>query len=188
VKPLTEAIRLLEGGRRRFLELTSLAVANHGVAASAWWEVFQTLNAYQMSKVSFDDVCAASGVKPSDLMSEVISAAMTLGTEVADLVQATMHPQVVSQMTKSAMRITGKYVDTAQKDRFAMLQHSRWLPVPKGASIVVNANSSANSKAAAAAAQEPSMPSFDEDVASLQESRAAVQRQLASAVDAEVED
>lgn len=179
------AVRYIEGGRQRFLEVVYQAAQNGDPDAVKWITVFADLRPYEQAKVSFDDICAASGVRPSDLMAIAVSTAMEFGEDVGNLVAASMHPKVVRQMAKSAMRIGGANAEIALKDRIALMQHSRFLPIPRNASmhVNVNASSSANAAAAAKATTEPSVPSFAEDMSSLIGPKAQVQRVLEGSVE-----
>lgn len=154
--------RFIDGGRDRFIEVMQTAVLNNDPVACQWWEVYRELPSYPRSLISFDDVCAASGVQPKQLLMTIISTAMDFGQDVGNLVAAVMHPKVVSRMAQSAERIDGDYADIALKDRHAFLQARGFLPVAKGATI--NIHASASAQAASAAAQEPSVPSFTETI------------------------
>lgn len=171
VNALSMATRYIEGGRERFVELVQMAVLNGIPAAESWWEVYSKLLTNERLKVSFDDVCAASGTSPKDLMAAVVSTAMEYGQDVGNLVAAATHPAVVARLAESAQRITGKYAEVSHKDRIAFLQGQpvRFLPQPRGNTVTVNA--SANSQAAALAANEPSVPTFADDMSSLSRPR-----------------
>lgn len=162
VQPISAMSRFIDGGRERFIELVQVAVLNNEPVAVQWWEVYRELPSYPRSIISFDDVCAASGVSPRDLMLIVISTAMDFGQDVGNLVAAVTHPKVVSKMAESAQRIDGDFADIALKDRHAFLQARGFLPTAKGATI--NVHASASAQAASAAAQEPSVPSFTETI------------------------
>jgi len=178
VHGLDAAIRFIDGGRDRFLEFVQLAVLNNEMVACKWWDVYRELPPYPRKMVSFDDVCAGAGVRPADLMSVVVSTAMTIGMDAGNLVMAAMHPQVIAAHVKSAERIDGDLAELSQRDRFMFLQGRGLAPVPKGTTVHVHANASASAKAAAAASAEPTVPSFTDDMASLSSARGAVQRQL----------
>lgn len=176
VQSLSIATRYIEGGRERFVEFVQMAVLNRMEVAQQWWAVYADLLPNERRKVSFDDVCAAAGIKPSELMSVVVSTAMEFGQDVGNLVAATMHPKVTAQLAKSAERISGEYADVAHRDRMAFLQSQRFLPTPKGTTVHVNA--SANAQAAAAAQSEPSVPGFADDMAALAPVRQGIHREI----------
>lgn len=175
---LSLAIRYIDGGRQRFIEFVQMAMQNGNPHAESFLVVFADLTPGDRMKVSFDDVCAAAGVRPADLMSAVVACAMEYGTDVGNLVAAAMHPTIVHQSAKSAKRIGGQFAEISFKDRLLMLQAQKFAPVPKSASVHVHANANANAQAAAAAAAEPSVPAFASDLAALTDAKRTVQRQL----------
>jgi hypothetical protein len=127
-------------------------------------------------RVSFDDVCCASGVEPAALCGMLVTTAMRFGRTVADMVAAFMHPKVVAAQVASAERIDGDHAEIAYKDRIAFLQGMGSLPIPKGATL--NVNLSASAQAAAASSAEPTVPSFAADLDTIS---ARVVRQLPEA-------
>lgn len=159
---LSFATRYIDGGRDKFLEFVQLAVLEEYADAIKWWSVFADLLPYERETVSLDDVTAAAGVRPSRLMSIVVSCAMEMGRDVGNLIAAMTHPLVVAAATKSAQVITGEDKDIGFKDRQMLFQHHNFIPAPKGTTVNVNANASA--KAAAAAAADPSVPKFGNDL------------------------
>lgn len=181
VQSLAIATRYIDGGRQRFIEFLQMGMLNQLPNCVKWWAVYADLLSSERSRVSYDDVCAAAGVRPSELMAEIVSTAMEYGTDVGNLVAAALHPAIVHQAGKSAKRIGGEFAEIAMKDRHALLQARGFLPVPKGASIHVHANASANAQAAAAAQADPSVPSFSDSMTALTAPRQAVQRQLVEA-------
>lgn len=176
VHVLSLAIRYLDGGRDRFVELVKLAAMNNEPAAVAWWTVYADLTPTERVLVSFDDVTMAAGIRPSDFVPLIVKTAMEIGRDVGNLVAAMTHPSIVAKAAASAERIDGAYADVAYRDRMALLQHHQFLPIPKGMSIHVNA--SANAQAAAAASAEPTVPNFADDVARTGQIRHGVQQQL----------
>lgn len=188
VQSLSIATRYIDGGRQRFIEFVQMAMLNRLPACEKFWLVYADLLPGERMVVSYDDVCAAAGVRPSELMAEVVSTGMEFGTDVGNLAAAALHPAIVHQTGKSAKRIAGQYADIAMKDRHAMLQARGFLPVPKGAQVHVHASASANAQAAAAASADPSVPSFAENMAALTHPRAAVQQQLIEATALDPED
>lgn len=153
------ATRYLDGGRSRLIECIQLAVLERLPEATAWWMVYADLLPSERQSVSLDDICAATGVRPSRLMAEVVSTMMEHGRDVANLIAAMTHPKVFEAAALSAQRIDGPHADIALKDRHALLQTSGHMPVQKGGTVI-NVHASANAKAASAAASEPSVPSF----------------------------
>lgn len=181
------AVRYLEGGRARFIEFVQQAALNGATDAKMWLAVYADLKRSEREAVSFDDVCAGAGVRPSDLMSTVVSTAMELHTDIGNLVAAALKPKVIHQLGKSALRIGGAHEVTAQRDRQLFLQSTGFAPVPKGAvtNVNVHALASANASAAAKASSEPSVPSFSDDMARLDEVREQIQGEI---IDADTED
>lgn len=175
---LSIAARYIDGGRVRFVELIQQAMLNRIPCAEKWWLVFAELTANERAVVSFDDVCAASGVRPSELMANVVAVAMEFGQDVGNLVAATTHPGIVHQSAKSAQRIGGTYAGIGLKDREMLFQHQGFIPVPKTAVVTVNAHASATAQAAAAAASEPSLTAFSDTIRGLSAVRERVQHVL----------
>lgn len=171
VHALSLAMRYLEGGRTRFVEYVQMAMLNGHSEAEAWIMVYADLTPNERRVVSFDDVCAACGVKPSVLVGIVVSTAMEYGTDVANLISAAAHPMIVKKTIESAGRIDGEWAEIAFKDRLTLLQAAKFAPVPKGAAVHVHATASANSQAAAVMANEPSMPGFADDMRAIGQGR-----------------
>jgi len=157
---LAQALRFVPGGRDTFTGLVHRAMLNGDPSAKAWWTIYADLPLQHQARIDFDDVCGVAGVSPDMLMGVVVSTAMRVGNDTADLVAATMHPSIVHRTTKSAMRIGGEYASIAQKDREMLFQHHNFIPIPRG--VVISNNVSAN--AAAAAANQPSVPTFAESL------------------------
>lgn len=187
VQGLSHATRFLDGGRETFIEFVQLAVLNNDPVACKWWTVYAELPPYPRSIVSFDDVCAASGVKPFDLIPVIVSTAMRLGMDVGNLVAAVMHPKVIAAHVKSASETDGLNPEISFKDRLAFLQARNMAPLPRNTSINVHANASANAKAAAASASEPSVPSFSNEMNTLTAPRQIVQGELVEATEQRIE-
>jgi hypothetical protein len=165
-------------GKESFLQFVLLASINGDESARAWLRSYEVASA--LGKLAPDRICILSGVRPDDLLAAVVKAGVTLGARTSQMVYAALKPKIVKKMAQSALRISGKHAEIAQKDRLAILQHDGFLPTP--ARMVINNNNTANaeSKAAAAAAanSEPSVPSFLDDIDSTQAARESVQRTL----------
>ena len=158
VSALSMAVRYLEGGITRFLEFVQLAVLNGGTHAAKWWQVYADLTPTERREAVLDDVCCAAGVKPYELMAEVVASGMQFGQDVGNLIASSMSPEVIAQMAKSATRIDDvRFAETSQKDRHVFLQSVGFAPASKpGIAVQVSANASA----ASAAAADPSVPPF----------------------------
>lgn len=180
VSSLSIAIRSLPGGRAMFVEFCQFAMLNQLPASQKFWLVLADLTPTQRASVSYDDVCAAAGVRPSQLLMEVMGCAMEFGHDVGNLVAAASHIAIVRQTTKSAMRIGGEYSKIAQRDREMLFEHHAFIPTAQrvASSVVVNANASANAQAAAAVSSDPSVPSFSGTMHDLHEVRQQTQQQL----------
>lgn len=177
---LAQTLRFVRGGRLTFVGLIQRAARNGDADARSWWTVFSDLLPSNQLHVDLDAVCEAAGVTPDKIMAVAVSTQMRLGMDAGDLVAATMHPSIVHQTAKSAMRIAGEHADIAQRDREMLFQHHKFIPVPKGVSFSVNASA----QAAAAAASAPSVPSFAASLDSATGAHQDIQKRL-SAVDAE---
>ena len=178
---LSIATRFIDGGRTRFIEFMQMAVLNEIECAKKWWLVFAELTPNERVAVSLDDVCAASGVRPSELMANIVATAMEYGNDVGNLIHASMHPGIVVQAGKSAKRIGGDHAQIAQRDREMLFQHAGFIPVPGRAApttVTVNASASSNAASAAAARATPSLPMFSSTMRGASSVRDGVQRQL----------
>lgn len=173
--------RGLPGGRAELLKYISHGALEQLPCCLAWWDIYMALLPSHRLRVSYGDVGYVAGVRPSQLMAEVIACAMEAGNSGADLTAAVMHPRVVHQLTKSAMRIAGEFADVAQRDRHAFLQGRGFLPTPKNATVHVHAQATANAAAAAQATADPSVPSFGSTMEALRPTRIGVQQQLEAA-------
>lgn len=177
VNVLALATRYIEGGRPRFIEYVQLAALNRYAPAVNWWLVYRDLTPGERSWVSYDDVCAAAQVRPSEFLACVVQAATEFSQDTGNLVAAAMHPAVVHQAGRSAKRIGGRHANIALQDRKMMFEHAQFIPSAKFGTTV-NVNASASAQAAAAAAQDPSVPSFASDMAALGSSRLVVHKSI----------
>lgn len=183
LRPLSEAASLI--GKKRFLDTICLAMVNGDEAAKAWWKTYDGLDEYSkdLRHIIFDEIAVSAGVRPDDLLKAVVGAAVTYGARTNELVYAMMSPKVVKAMATSAarvdMRTDPKILEIAQKDRQSLLQGKGFLTARSGPSININTNASAAAAAKAEAASvEPTVPSFLDDVSSLEAPKADVQRRL----------
>lgn len=132
----------------------------------------------------FDVVTQIAKVKPEDVIASAVRAGLRHAQDVSRLMYAATTPQVVHRLAKSALRIGGDQAAVARQDRVTFLQHVGLAPVPGARpSVVVNTQATASAKAAAAASSDPGVPSFAEDMGSLQPTRTALQQRLAEAID-----
>lgn len=171
VDALAIATRYIDGGRDTFIEYVQMAVLENHPAATAWYFVYADLTAHERKYVKFGDLCIAAGVKPSTLMAEVVSTVMDRGADAGNLIAAAMHPEVIATLAKSGKLIDGNNPEIYLRDRHAFLQGRGFLPVPKGNTLSVHL--SANAAAAAAAQNEPTVPSFSANMRRLSGGRTA---------------
>jgi hypothetical protein len=167
-------------GRQTFLDTVSLAAQTDDPCATAFWQTYQSISVADQRDLPFDEIALAAGVPAHELLGAAVRAAMRFGVPTGEMVYAAMAPRVVRQMMTSAMRIGGPDARGAMLDRHKVLQHSAFLPAPHRQTIIVDAPSTADAKSATAAVAnaDASVPSFLEDMASLDDVKREVQRQL----------
>lgn len=187
---LALAIRYVRGGRQTFLTYVYGAAQEGESCCQAFWYVYANLTDANKLRVDLDDIAEAAGVRPHQLIAATVSYAMRMEHDTADLVAASLQTSLVRRTAKSAMRIGGKFAAIAQKDREMLLQHSKFLPMPRG--MNVNVRATANAAAAAATAAEPALPSFTATLASADKSQRAAQDDIvvrhSAFIDADVVD
>jgi hypothetical protein len=200
VHSLSMMVRYFNGGRQRLLEVIALAVQSGDPLAEKWWAIFSRLKQTQQRTVSIDDVCLSAGIDPAKFLGAIVEQNYRCGEDVTSLVEASFRPEMVHNLARSGLRyesteedpLSDEELRVAQKDRHLFLQHSKFLPIPRNATITVTASAGASALAASAASAEPSVPSFADDMRSLEEPKEAIQRELAAqpmperAVEAEV--
>ena len=159
------------------LAYIQLAAMNGNDSAMTWWHVFEKLNQHEKQVVSYDDICAASGISPKNILMAIAGAGYDANCDIANLLASHMHPGVVAASAKAALKGDGI------EDRKLLMQHQGFIPVPKGTSI--NIHTSAHAQAAAhAQAQslsDPSVPSFLDDIDDLGSVTRAVQGEIIEA-------
>ena len=192
LRPISDAASRI--GKKKFIEMISLAVMNRDPDATAWWRTYEGMDAYErdITKVHLDEVTMAAGVRPDALLKAVVGAAVTFGAHTNELIFAVTHPQVIKSMATSATRINpalpDKVLEIAHKDRVAFLQGSGALKQRGGPSINITTRAEAKSAAAAkseAASGDASVPSFLDDVIALDRPKADVQKALQGTMDVE---
>lgn len=174
---ITMATRYIDGGRETVLAYLHLAAMNGNDSAMTWWHVFDKLNKYEQSVVSYDDVCAASGISPKNILMAIAGAGYEANCDIANLLASHLHPKIVAASARVAQ------TDGGIEDRKLMLQHAGFIPVPKGMSININASSHAQAAASANAtsSNDSSVPSFLEDVDAIGDTDRVVQGELVAA-------
>jgi hypothetical protein len=176
---ITMATRYIEGGRETVLGYIRLAAMNGNDSAMTWWHAYEDLSQYDQLHVSYDDICAATGVQPKAILMAMAGAGFDANCDIANLLSAHLHPSVVVASAKQAVKPNGI------EDRKLLFQHSGFIPVPKGTQITINNSSHAQANAAAAAQatslSNPSVPSFLQDVDDLGMATKAVQGEIIEA-------
>ncbi len=178
-KTLTMALRFMDGGRARFLELCQLAAFAHDPAAITFLTVFSELTPAQQLRISIDEVCVSGGVNAIDLLKALVGAAYEAGVETANMVAAVAHPEVVAASVRSAKRINS---EIGWRDRELLLKHHGFVPIPKGTTVNIGVTANAQAASVAAATSEPSVPSFLADVSAMTAPRRHVQQTIIDAL------
>lgn len=172
---LTLATRKMLGGRETVLQYIRIAAADGDPHAEVFLHVWDDLKVHEQRVSTLDDVCAAAGVLPVKLVKAIVGSAFESGCDIANLVAATAHPDVVASTVKFAQKLDGV------EDRKMLLQHAGFLPTPKGTTINVGVTANATAMAAAAASSDSSVPSFLEDMDEIATPVEQVQKQLIAA-------
>jgi len=166
---LTLAARKLS--RENVLQYVALAASDGDPHCQTFLHVYQDLKAWEKKHATLDDVCAAAGISPVRLLKAVVGAAYEAGCDVAHLVAAVAHPDVVSKGIEYAKDKDGI------EDRRMLYQHHNFIPVPKGTTINVSSMSGSVAQAQATSGDQ-SVPSFLEDVEATIEAKETVQKFL----------
>lgn len=173
-------LRFVPRGRETVLDLIQRCARNGEVPAQRWLAVYQDLREIDRKRADLDAICEVASVRPDEFMAMVISTAMRLGSDAADLTAAVMHPRIVAQTAKSAMRIGGENAEIAQKDRQWILENRGFIMPKAGSMVTVNA--------VAAAQSAPSVPSFLDSIGSAAQVHRSVQKAIETSIDAESSD
>lgn len=163
IQAISAAIRFLPGGRDRFIEYVQLGALNADEICLKFWQIWAELTPAERQIASFDDVVAAAGIKPAELLGRVVTHAVNMGLDAGRLIMATAHPQVLDASITAALRQD----PLGQTERFRLLEAQGVLPVPqKGPVVAISANATA--QAGAMAAGSPSAPMLSPFAAALQ--------------------
>lgn len=153
VQTLALAVRFLPGGRDRFVEYIQLGALNADDTCLRFWQIWAELTPAERQTASFDDVVAAGGIKPADLLAAMVKHAVNFGTDVGRLVYAAAHPQVIDASIQSALKLESTI---GQVDRLRLLEAQGFLPVvQKGPVVSISASAQAAAGAMAATAGQP---------------------------------
>lgn len=169
------ATRYIEGGRSTVLSYIQLAAMNGNDSAMTWWHVFEKLSKYEQTQVSYDDVCAASGISPKHILMAIAAAGFDANCDIANLLASHLHPKIVNASAKAALKADGI------EDRKLLMQHQGFIPVPKGTSINIHASSQSIAAAHATSSNDASVPSFLEDVDEIGNTDRVVQGEIVAA-------
>lgn len=172
---LTLATRKIPGGRDQVIQYVRIAAADGDPHAEVFLHVWDDLKTWEKKIATLDDVCAAAGIAPVKLVKALVGTAYESGCDIANLVAAHAHPDVVAFSTKMAKTVDGI------EDRRLLMQHAGFLPQAKGQTINIGVSASASAQAAAVAGSDQSVPSFLDDVDALVEPVEMVQKQLIAA-------
>jgi Bacterial regulatory protein, Fis family len=102
------------------------------------WDKEQSTIMPHGAKRSLSTIIKESGINSIDFCVEVMRACMKRNMEISNIYAGLAHPSVVQTNIKNALKAKG------QKDREMFLQHSGWLPVPKGSNINIHAQAGAS--------------------------------------------
>lgn len=155
---LTYAISRIPGGKVTFLEYARLSVNEKVKALLALWD---GMNLKTKKDTSIESLCDRVELPPVDLLKEVTGLAYEYNTDLSNFIAAVAQPRVVEAGIKKALKMDG--VD----DRRMLHQHSGFIPTPKGPSINIGVNASAQAAAAAkntVQGDESGLPDFETDV------------------------
>lgn len=167
---LTLATRYMKGGKKSVIGYIQLAAAEGDKDALTWIHVWNDLGEYERRTITLDDICAASGIKPSVILKAIVGVAFEANCDVANLVAASTHPDVVAASAKHALKKDGI------EDRKLLLQHHGFVPTPKGTTINVGVSASANAQAASAVSADQSVPDFLVDAEAIDSTKTAIQK------------
>lgn len=165
---LTLATRHMKRGRGGVLGYIQLAASEGNVEAKTWMLCWSELSPYEQRTITLDDICAACGVSAVKLLKAIVGVAYEANIDVANLVAAATHPEVVAASAKHAMKKDGI------EDRKLLFQHHNFIPVPKGTTI--NVHASASAQAASSASNDQSVPDFLVDAEEIDDTKQQVQK------------
>jgi hypothetical protein len=103
----------------------------------AAWEKERGAMVPKGARKSLLSILKDTDINSIDFCVEVMRACMKRNIEMSNIYAGLAHPAVVKRNIKSALLAKGV------KDREMFLQHSGWLPLPKGSTIQVNAQAAA---------------------------------------------
>lgn len=151
--PICSIARQLKGGKDEFMELAHLAVhiePKYSVLVDAW----EKLKPDGQNKLDLDNACKKLDIDPYHFLAVVSEAAMKFRDNASLILASMAMPQVIQSSIEFAQHKDGV------SDRKMLMQHSGFLPMPKGATIMNNFNAQNNNSNEANPAN-TALPSFE---------------------------
>lgn len=169
---LTLATRMVPGGRATVIGYARLAASEGDVHAQTWLHVYDSLKVWEQKDATLDDICAGAGVSPVKLLKAIVGVAFEANVDVANLVAAQSHPEVVKASVRAAKTAAGI------EDRKLLYQHHGFTPLKQGVTVNVGVSANATANAASMASADTSVPGFLQDVEVLQGPKKEVQQAI----------
>lgn len=141
----------LPGGKASLVELARLSVDDRVKAFVDAWDM---LAGGDQDSCLLENVCAAVNIGPAEFVGEICRSAYRWNMDLSTLLAMMSQPAIVDKMTEFALEPAG------HKDREMLLKSSGFLPLPKGSRTTIHVSA----QAAAVAATENGLPSFEDDV------------------------
>ena len=157
---LTSISEYFIGGKVAFMELAEQA-AKLDPQIQTFVEVWQQCSGKHRKELNLDAICAAKGLDPFRIFGSMAEAAMRSGYHLGAILAALSHPAVVEKSIQVALTTDGV------KDREMQLRHANFLPMPRDSQITMVNQLAA--KAEVNLEEEPSLPSFEEEMAEIDE-------------------
>lgn len=169
---IASACRYLDGGITTFINLARAAESSD--PRVAWFlDEWDSLDARaQNEATAADALCKRMRYPPIELLQEVAVTAVQLSGNLAGILVALALPEIVETGIQSALRRDGL------EDRRMLLQHSGFLPVPRGATVGILNQVAAN--AAAANRNGEFFVPFEQDILEASEETADAARHIGS--------
>jgi len=153
---IASVCRHLPGGIGQFIDLARLAKSSEPKVTGFLdaWEELDT--PAQCEPSSADALCAQIGLDPLVILRAALQSAIEISALTSGLIAAVALPEVVETGICSALEPKG------HRDREMFLQHSGFLPVPRGATVGVFNQIGPN-------VRDPSYVPFEQDILELDE-------------------
>jgi hypothetical protein len=158
IDPITAKVIRAVGSKARFIEYARLSDEEEVRVLVEKWD---TRSPSDRQALTIVDLCAACNILFETLLGAVTAAAFTHNYDASRLLAAVNQPKLVSATIQSALVVGPEGV----ADRKILLTHSRFLPVPKGATTVFRLQQQINNTQQAQEGDQPtSLPSFESDI------------------------